>query len=59
MDENDAHSHCEHNLKEKASPEFTKFVIIFLWIVFAALSIHESIIPAQHSLDYREHGSRL
>jgi hypothetical protein len=58
MDENDAQSYRVHNLKEKASTEFRKFVIIslYLWIVFAALSIHESIIRAQHGLDYREHG---
>jgi hypothetical protein len=58
MDENDAQRRRVHSLKEKASTEFRKFVIIFLylWIVFAALSIHESIIRTKHSLDYREHG---
>jgi hypothetical protein len=58
MDENDAKSHRVHNLKEKASTEFRKFLIIFLylWIVFATLSIHESIIRAKHGLDYTEHG---
>jgi hypothetical protein len=58
MDENDAQTHRIQNLKEKASTEFRKFVIIFLylWIVFAALSIHESFILAKHSLDYAEHG---
>jgi hypothetical protein len=58
MDENDAQTHRIQNLKEKASTEFRKFVTIFLylWIVFAALSIHESFILAKHSLDYAEHG---
>jgi hypothetical protein len=58
MVENDAQTHRIQNLKEKASTEFRKFLIIFLylWIVFATLSIHESIIRAKHSLDYAEHG---
>src|SRR5580704_10109612 len=45
------------NLKEKAFLEFKKFIPIFLylWVVFALLSIHETIIRAQHHLDYGAH----
>src|SRR5271170_7638620 len=46
-----------HNLKGKAYLEFKKFVTIFfyLWVVFALLSIHETIIRAQNHLNYRAH----
>jgi len=45
------------NLKEKAFLEFKKFIPIFLylWVVFALLSIHETIIRAQNHLDYGAH----
>jgi hypothetical protein len=45
------------NLREKAFFEFKRFVAVFLylWVVFALLSIHETIIRAQHHLDYRAH----
>lgn len=45
------------NLREKAFFEFKRFVAVFLylWLVFALLSIHETIIRAQHHLDYRAH----
>jgi hypothetical protein len=57
MDENNGLSQRVRKLKEKASHEFRKFMAIFLylWVVFALLSIHESIIRAQHGLDYRAH----
>jgi hypothetical protein len=45
------------SLREKAVFEFKRFVAVFLylWVVFALLSIHETIIRAQHHLDYRAH----
>jgi hypothetical protein len=44
-------------LKEKSFLELKRFMVIFLylWVIFALLSIHESIIRAQHGLDYEEH----
>lgn len=43
-------------LKEKASDEFRRFLVIFLylWIVFGLLSIHKSIVLSQHHLDTEE-----
>ena len=45
------------NLREKALIEFKRFVAVFvyLWVVFALLSIHETIIRAQNHLDYGAH----
>jgi hypothetical protein len=45
------------NLKVKAFLEFKKFlgIFLYLWVVFALLSIHESIIRAQHNLDFTAH----
>jgi membrane associated rhomboid family serine protease len=45
------------HLKERASNEFKRFLVIFLylWAVFGFLSIHKSFILSQHHLDYREH----
>jgi hypothetical protein len=45
------------NLKEKAFLEFKRFlgIFLYLWVVFALLSIHESIIRAQHNLDFTAH----
>jgi hypothetical protein len=52
-------SRGEHmrNLKEKALLEFKAFlgIFLYLWVVFALLSIHESIIRAQHNLDFTAH----
>jgi hypothetical protein len=44
-------------LREKAFIEFKRFVAVFLylWVVFALLSIHETIIRAQNHLDYGAH----
>lgn len=44
-------------LKEKASEEFRRFLVIFLylWVVFGLLSIHKSIVLSQHHLDTQEH----
>jgi hypothetical protein len=45
------------NLREKAVFEFKKFLAVFLylWVVFALLSVHETLIRAQNHLDYRAH----
>ena len=44
-------------LKEKASVEFRRFLVIFLylWVVFALVSIHKSLVLTQHHLDTQEH----
>jgi hypothetical protein len=44
-------------LKEKAADEFKRFIVIFLylWVVFALLSLHKSFVLSQHRLDYQEH----
>jgi len=44
-------------LKEKATGEFRRFMVIFLylWVVFGLLSIHKSLVLAQSHLDYPEH----
>ncbi|MGA7316861.1 MAG: hypothetical protein WBX22_23145 [Silvibacterium sp.] len=46
-----------HHLKESAFDEFKRFVVIFLylWVVFALLSIHKSIILLERYLDSQEH----
>lgn len=45
------------NLKTRASEEFKRFVVIFiyLWIVFGFLSLHKSLVLSQRHLDYEEH----
>lgn len=45
------------NLKERASEEFRRFIVIFLylWVVFGLLSLHKSIVLSQRHLDYEEH----
>jgi hypothetical protein len=47
----------QRDLKERASEEFKRFIVIFLylWIVFGLLSIHKSLVLSQHHLDYQEH----
>jgi hypothetical protein len=47
----------KRGLKEKASDEFRRFLVIFLylWVVFGLLSIHKSIVLSQHQLDTEEH----
>ena len=44
-------------LKEKASVEFRRFLVVFLylWVVFGLLSIHKSLVLTQHHLDTQEH----
>lgn len=45
------------HLKEKATDEFKRFIVIFiyLWVVFGLLSVYKSVILSQHHLDYPEH----
>ena len=45
------------DLKERASKEFKRFIVIFLylWIVFGLLSLHTSLVLSQRHLDYQEH----
>ena len=45
------------DLKAKASEEFKRFMVIFLylWVVFGLLSLHKSIVLSQQHLDYEEH----
>ena len=47
----------KRSLKERASEEFRRFLVIFLylWVVFGLLSIHKSIVLSQHHLDTEEH----
>ena len=46
------------HLKETASDEFKRFIVIFLnlWVVFGLLSTYKSLVLAQHHLNYSEHG---
>lgn len=57
MAEQAALSKRSQTLKEKALLEFKRFlgIFLYLWVVFALLSIHESIIRAQHNLDFAAH----
>jgi hypothetical protein len=45
------------NLKERAVHEFRRFLVIFLylWVVFALLALHTSLVLTQHNLDLQEH----
>ena len=47
----------KRHLKERATEEFRRFIVIFLylWVVFGLLSIHKSLVLAQSHLDYPEH----
>src|SRR5215831_780618 len=47
----------EQTLKERAFNEFKRFLVTFLylWVAFALLSIHKSLILSQLHLDRREH----
>lgn len=44
-------------LKERASHEFRRFLVIFLylWVVFGLLSLHKNLVMLQSHLDYQEH----
>lgn len=47
----------QRDLKERASEEFKRFIVIFLylWIVFGMLSLHTSLVLSQRHLNYQEH----
>jgi len=47
----------KRRLKERAIDEFRRFIVIvlYLWVVFALLSIHKSLVLAQNHLNYTEH----
>ena len=47
----------KRSLKEKASEEFRRFLVIFfyLWVVFGLLSLHKTLVLSQHHLDVEEH----
>jgi hypothetical protein len=46
------------NVKEKAKHQIKEFVLMFLylWVVFGMLAAHESIVLAQHHIDFQLHG---
>jgi len=47
----------QQHLKERAFEEFKRFVVIFLylWVVFALLSLHKDLVLSQHHVDTQEH----
>jgi hypothetical protein len=48
----------QRNLKARAKDQIRNFVLMFvyLWVMFGMLAVHESIVLAQHQIDYRFHG---
>lgn len=48
---------AQRDFKERASEEFKRFIVIFLylWIVFGMLSLHKSLVLSQRHLNYQEH----
>jgi len=57
MAETTASSRHQKHLRETAADEFKRFLAIFvyLWVVFALLSIHKSIVLSEHHLNFQEH----
>jgi hypothetical protein len=47
----------QRSLRDKASDEFRRMLVIFLylWVVFGLLSIHKTLVLSQHHLDSQEH----
>ena len=45
------------DLKERVFEEVKRFIVIFLylWVVFALLSLHKSLVLSLRNLDYEEH----
>lgn len=45
-------------LKERALHELRRFTVmsLYLWVLFALFSIHQSIVLAEHDIDYRAQG---
>jgi hypothetical protein len=48
----------KRSLKEKAISEFKQFLAMFvyLWVLFALFAYHDSIVLAQHNIDYKPYG---
>ena len=48
----------QRNLKKRAKDQIRNFALMFvyLWVIFGMLAVHESIVLAQHQIDYRFHG---
>ncbi len=48
----------KRNFKERAKHQISEFAVMFfyLWIMFGMLAVHESIILAQHQIDFESHG---
>jgi hypothetical protein len=48
----------QHNLKERAKDQIRNFALMFVYllVMFGMLAVHESIVLAQHNIDYRFHG---
>lgn len=46
------------DLKERAKDQIRNFALMFvyLWVMFGMMTLHESIVLAQHNIDYRFHG---
>lgn len=57
MAEETAPNTGQRHLRERAADEFKRFLAIFLylWAVFALLSIHKSIVLSEHHLNFPEH----
>lgn len=47
-----------HGVKERAKHQITDFALMFvyLWAVFGMLAAHESLVLAQHHIDFKTHG---
>lgn len=45
-------------LKQKAMSEMRRFAVMasYLWVLFALFSLHQSIVLAEHGIDYRAQG---
>jgi len=47
----------QRHVRERIADEFKRFLAIFvyLWVVFALLSIHKSIVLSEHHINFPEH----
>jgi hypothetical protein len=50
--------HSKPEFKERAKGQIRDYVLMFLylWIAFGLLAVHESIVLAQHQINYASHG---
>jgi len=48
----------KQKFKERAKHQISEFALMFfyLWIMFGMLAVHESIVLAQHQIDFQSHG---